>query len=352
MEFPPDPGNTGYNQGGKLRMTARNPFLRSISRPLLANALVSLAVLFVLAGCAMLPGLGAQQSGPTPAPTGTPDPAGYFAVETRACLVNDWMSMQTNLPQGDLMAWRPDSASSDLAYLAPSGRSSWFIGSLMLAKAPEFKEHIPLAPNLLVSGDLTWSPSGERLAFLAFRPSENLYTVMTVRADGAQLTDHFPTDQARTDSRTSQKAILGWEDDETLLVMSSCGETCKNGYQIDISGPAEPALTPTPISDYTEFAKNLTMNRRVQEIEGDEYPRVLSTPRSIPHWSSKDRWVAYLDKRLALWVLSPEEKVTFPVDFGLRDVYETHWSTGEDLLAVRAEDRLFVFQIPCLSPLP
>ena len=48
-----------------------------------------------------------------------------------------------------------------------------------------------------------------------------------------------------------------------------------------------------------------------------------------------------------LWMLSPGEKITFPVDIGLRDVTETQWSLDSGALAVRAEDRVFVFEIPC-----
>lgn len=278
----------------------------------------------------------------------TPDVAGYRAVDTRACLITDWTTMQSNLPQGDLMAWQPLEENANLAYVGPSTRSSWFIGDLILAKSPDFTERISLAPGVYATGDLTWSPSGDTLAFLAFRPNENLYTVMTVRADGSSLVDHFPTDLARTDARTSQKAIIGWKDEKTLQVISSCGEECRNAYDINVAGAPEPALTPTPLSDYTELRQNLQLTRRVQEYAAENFPRIFNTPdTSKPHWSPKDRWVAYLDKKLLLWVLSPEEKITFLVDIGLRDVSETQWAPDESRLAIRAEDRIFVFQIPC-----
>lgn len=323
-------------------MKDRNPSFR----PIHASLGALLALVMLLAGCAIPPEFGADPDSPTPMPTGTPDVAGYNAVETRGCRVNDWTTMQTNQEQGALIAWRPG-PTTDLAFLAPSDRTSWFVGDLRLAKAPEYTEHVRLAPNVLAAGDLTWSPDGERLAFLAFRPSENVYTVMSVRADGSELIDHFPTDLARTDVRTSRKAIIGWEDEDSLLALAYCGDTCRSGYRIDVSEPGEPMLTPTPIDDYTEFKKNLTTGRRVPPYDPEDFPRVISTPYSFPHWSPGDRWVSYLDRSLSLWVLSPEEKITFPLDIGLRDVYEMQWSEREDLLAVRAEDRIFVFQVPC-----
>lgn len=320
-----------------------NPTVHPLRRLPLVSGLLVCALL--LGSCGMIPGQGAAFGEATVVPTATLDPAGYRAIPTRACIVNDWATMQTNLPQGDLIAWQP--GSHDLAYITLVERTSWFVGELRLAKAPDYSESISLAPAVLASGDLTWSPDGERLAFLAFRPNENLYTVMVVNADGSGLTDLFPTDAARTDARTSQKAVVRWKDEDTLEVISACGEACRNGYAIDL-GSGSPELVPTPIGDHAELREALQINRRMIEYDVEEYPRVMIYPdTSLPHFSPNDTWVAYLDKRLDLWVLSPTDKTTFPVDLGLREVYETQWSSDEARLAVRAEDRIFVFDIPC-----
>lgn len=327
----------------------KNKFTILFSATFFQRALIltgGLILLLLLAACGIVPGGAYDGSQSTVVPTATLDPAGYRAVDTQACSIADWTTMQANRPAGDLIAWQP--GSRNLAYLAPSERSSWFIGDLMLARAPDYKERVPLATGLYVTGDLTWSPSGEKLAFLAFRPNENLYTVMTVRADGSGLTDLFPTDLARTDARTSPKAIIQWKDDNTVEVMASCGEECRNAYDINDSGPNGPVLTPTPIGDYTELNDNLAIHRKVPDFNKNDYPRIFEDePSARPHWSPDDRWVAYLDKRLMLWVLSPAEKITFPIDIGLRDVTETQWSLDSGALAVRAEDRIFVFEIPC-----
>lgn len=315
-------------------------------RPVVSNytssrALLTAAALLVAAFLTACGGASAEGAA-TPVPTATLDTAGYRAVGTRACRIADWTTMQGSTEQGDLIAWRP--GSRDLAYLAPAERSSWYVGDLTLAKAPDYSEKILLAPDVLAAGDLTWSPSGDTLAFLAFRPNEDIYTVMTVAADGSQLTDLFPTDAARTDTRASQKAVIGWKDDSTVQVMSSCGEQCRSSYDIRVSSSAAPALTPTPVGDYNELSWNLQISRRELEFDEEDFPRNFL--RS-PHWSPDSRWVAYLDKRLLLWVLDAAEKDIFPVDIGLRDVAETQWASDSGALAVRAEDRIFVFEIPC-----
>jgi hypothetical protein len=313
-----------------------------------ALVLLVFTVSLVLAACGPDPQPGTSPGGATLVPTATLDAAGYRAVPSPACRIADWTTLESEGLYGDLIAWQPgDSGSPNLAYLAPSERSTWFIGKLMLATGPDYVDHRTLAPGVYVTGDLTWSPAGETLAFLAFRPSENLYTVMTVRADGSDLTDHFPTDLARTDARTSQKAIIGWKNEQTLQVMVSCGEQCRNAFDIRLPPDASPGLTPTPIDDYTELNKALQMGRRVPPFDPQEFPRILSTPMSAPNWSAQDRWVTYLDKRLLLWVLNPEEKTHFSLDIGLRDVSETQWTADESYLSIRAEDRIFVFQVPC-----
>ena len=333
--------NHAFRRARGNRVLRKHAYLHS-----LLMLFMCLLLPLLLAACGILPNPEAGVGENTPVPTATLDPAGFRAVPSKACLIADWATMQTNRPQGDLIAWRPETL--DLAYINQIERSSWFVGDLVLAKAPDYSEHISLAPEYLVSGDLTWSPSGEKLAFLAFRPNENLTTVMVVNADGSGLKDLFPTDMARTDTRTSQKAIVGWTSETTIEVLSSCGDVCRNGYEIDISDSSAPSLQPTPIGDYTELGQALQMNRRMLEYGPDDFPRVMRDPAtSRPHWSPNDVWVAYLDRRLLLWVLSPEDKITFPVELGLRDVSETQWSGEDSRLAVRAEDRIFIFTVPC-----
>ena len=255
--------------------------------------------------------------------------------------------MQSDKPQGDLVAWQP--GTENLAYLAPAERSSWYTGDLYISKGPDFKQKIALAPGVLANGDLTWSPDGSLLAFLAYRPNEGLYTVMIVRPDGSELIDLFPTDLARTDARTSQKAILGWQNDNTLDVMVSCGEECRLSYSFQVDVPPSPVLTPTPVGSYHELAENLQLHRNVQEFEAKLYPKAMSDPAGSldTNWSPDKQLVTYTDRRGVLWLLVTGEKIQYMLDIGFRDVYETQWASTSAHIAIRAEDRLFIFQVPC-----
>ena len=37
----------------------------------------------------------------------------------------------------------------------------------------------------------------------------------------------------------------------------------------------------------------------------------------------------------------------YPLDIGLRDINETQWSLDSARLGIRAEDRIFIFEVPC-----
>ena len=177
----------------------------------------------LLAGCGPLPLQPTLQGEGTVTPTATLDPSGYQAVASRGCMVGEWHTLQaerrqgglTTWLQGNLLAWQP--GTSNLAYLAPGERSSWFTGVLMLGEGPDFVEHRQLAPTILVNGDLTWSPSGEWLAFLAFRPNESVYTIMVVNQDGSKLIDLFPADLAPNIALP----VIGVLDDAAILWLGS-----------------------------------------------------------------------------------------------------------------------------------
>lgn len=265
-------------------------------------------------------------------------------------MVADWTTLQTGDEQGNLIAWQPQQNGaadgvSNLAYLGPTKKSAWYTGELFLAIGPDYEQHTSLAQAVLVTGDLTWSPDGELLAFLAYRPNEGLHTAAVVAADGTGLIDLFPADLARTDARAGRKAIIGWKDNRTVQVMSSCGEECREAFDFQIDAEPGPVLTPTVIEDYKELSTNLAITRQELEYEEGTFPKVMNSP----HWSPDGKLVAYMDKRGLLWLLSIEKKIIYALDIGLRDVYETQWSTTSDSLAIRAEDRIFVFEIPCRS---
>lgn len=289
----------------------------------------------------------------TVTPTATTDPSGYQMVAPRACLTNEWDTIQSEQirsntkqwMQGSLIAWRPGQAAGDweLAYIAPSDTSSWFMGVLTLVKGPKLEEKFFLAPNIQAVGDLTWSPDGRWLAFIAFQQSDAVYTVMTVTADGSQIVNLFPDDFAATDSRSGQKGIIGWKDNDTIQVIASCGEECRLAYNLDVTSQPQPARTPTIVEDFTELNTNLQIHQPLLTVTPDTYPKNLRSANISPD----KRQTAYLDRRGILWVLSSTDMVNYIIDIGLREVYETQWSDASDALAIRAEDQIFVFQTPC-----
>jgi len=311
---------------------------------------VLIVTLSLFTGCGMIPNeqSGSDTTDGTPVPTPTRDPSGYQAIDPESCLIADWTTLQTGDIEGNLLAWQPQQSgaptgTSNLAYLGPTDKSSWYTGELMLAVGPDYTQHIKLAPNTLATGDLTWSPSGRRLAFLAYRQNEGLYTAAVVSPDATGLTDLFPSDLARTDNRSSQKAIIGWKGENTLQVMSSCGEECRLAYDFEMGTTAGPILTPTVVENYRELNQNLEITRNELVYTPEVFPKNMRSP----HWSPNDNLVTYIDRRGLLWLLKIDTKTMYLLDIGLRDVYETQWALDSASLAVRAEDRIFVFEIPC-----
>ena len=79
------------------------------------------------------------------------------------------------------------------------------------------------------------------------------------------------------------------------------------------------------------------------------FSRLNTWPKGMlsPNWSPSQSMAAYLDKRGMLWVLKTDNKTMYMIDIGLRDIYETHWSHDERNLAVRAEEKVFVYELGC-----
>jgi Tol biopolymer transport system component len=309
----------------------------------------------LLAGCQLAAGPSVPVSAIALTPSTTPDNQGYYAVPAPACVIAEWSSMQTDRLQGDLIAWSQDS--SRLAYLAPQPNSSWYVGLVGQAQGKDLSQRAILVPNIMAIGDLNWSPDGTMLAFVALRTNEAVETVMVARTDGSGLTDLFPFDEARSDQRTSQKAIKGWTDANHILVLTSCAEDCQQETEVNvltgtISQNAESERrnamkTPTP--GVVKVLDGLEPEVNLQSYDAKVYPRGFSRP----NWSPDGKFVLYLDRRGLLWHLDPASKAQYLMDLGLRDVDETKWSPDGQRVAVRAEDRIFIFDLACNgSPLP
>lgn len=310
-----------------------------------------LLVLVFLTGCSALSGNAQDDPEIQPTLTPTADALGYQAVPSPACLVADWPGTQSDKMQGDLIAWQP--GGTGLAYLAPSLSSTWYTGVLSLASGDKFVNRVPLTSNITASGDLTWSPDGMRLAFVAVRVDEGMQTVMVINQDGSGLTDLFPLDSARTDARTSQKSILKWLTSDQVRVLTSCGEDCQQAIDFNVrDGSSLPDPTTQRKNADSVFNRTGTKSldglepiTTVIEYDAEKYPRVFNAP----NWSPDTSQVMYLDRRGLLWVLNPKTKKQFILDIGLRLVNETKWTENGRSVAVRAEDRIYVYEIPCTS---
>ncbi len=333
-------------------------FLLRSRKGIAAGLLLIFLSLPVLAGCSALGGKSSAANSnpgqPTITLTATADNLGYQATAPQACPAADFASMQTDRPQGNLMSWQP--GSHRLAYVSSQLSTGWYLGGLNFVQEPNDAHPQKISDTLQVTGDLTWSPDGQKLAFLAYRLNEGVETVMMINADGSKLVDFFPRDVARGDKGASQKSIVKWQDTTHLSVFASCGEDCQQAYQVNITDASV-----TPEGAQQRKNSNTALNRagnkwldglmpdiNLQTYDPKTYPRGFSAP----NWSPDNRQVLYLDRHGILWLLDPTSKKQSIVDVGLRTVDQTQWSSDSKRVAVHAEDRIFVFEVPCESKEP
>ena len=323
-------------------ITVGKKFLQTLGLALLLG--------LITPACAILPIPESSSSIEMLTPTTTPDALGISVVQSSACLITSWSSIQTNKAQGDLIAWDP--GSEQIAYVAPIVSSSWYVGALTVTTSPDFNEHTPLAPNVTVMGDLTWSPDSERIAFVALRGDESVQTVMVARRSGSDVIDLLPLDQAGT-AANSQKSVIAWLDENRVRVMSSCAEDCQQALDASLSsGEIRPygeqerwnenkPFTPGP----SKSLDGLEPNVNTVAYDVDLFPKYFNSP----NWSPDRESVLYLDRYGLLWLLHVNDKTQYLLDIGLRFVNETKWSPDGTRVAIRAEDRIFVFETPCIS---
>lgn len=298
----------------------------------------TLWVLFLLTACGLVPGLPAPVA--PQAPTSTPLPTSvapaFPTVPDRSCLLTTLDPIRTNQEQGNLMTWHPEKKM--LAYVSPKGRSIWFTGRILLSSEPDFKTPAVLFENLSVFGDLTWSPSGNQLAFVALRLPENVYTIMVTSLDTQQILDLLPGEQAVNTSGSGSKGIVEWLSETQLRIIASCGADCDVMLDIDL-----PSGRVIPYGETMRHQANrLSPSRRTLSYDEKTYPPMLS-----PNWSPDGKKVVYFDDLDQAWVLLTEEKAQFLLDIGLQTPYESQWANDNRTLALRTEDFIFLFDTEC-----
>jgi hypothetical protein len=314
-----------------------------MKKPKHIPALISLFILTcgLIAACGLLPSLPAPAAAVGAGPTITPLPTStgeeYPTVDNRSCLIGELIPLRVENPQGDLLAWQPDS--QNLAYAGPAASSNWYAGSLHMASGPEFIAPLQLAPEALIFGDLTWSPSGDQLAFTALRISDGVYTVMTVSPQGGPAQDWMQGEAAHTDGSSSQKAIVGWQAG-SLRVLSACGPDCDQILQINLgSGQI------SQVGEQIRRAKDrLAPHTNLTTYDEETYPYMLN-----PNWSPDLSKIVYFDEddRTMLLTVASKDQFILDMNIDIETPREAKWADDNRTLAVRTDDRIYIFDIQC-----
>ncbi len=305
----------------------------------LRAAFTALACL-ILAACGVIPGLptpAPAESGPTPTPLPTSTAPGFPIVADRSCLLAEFEPLRTDEPQGDLLAWRP--GQNVLAYAGPAVNSNWYAGTLMLASGPDFSAPVNLAPDVHVFGDLTWSPDGSLLAYVALRLSDGLYTVFTSSPDASSPAhDWMPGEAARTETGSSSKAITGWLAGRRLSILAACGPDCDQITEINLNDGQI-----TPVGEQIRRAPGrLAVTLNTREYDAAVYPYM-----PVANWSPDGKKIAYFDEDDRALILLEDEKQQYILDIGVGTPREAKWSPDGTLLAVRTDDVIYIFDAVC-----
>ncbi len=254
---------------------------------------------------------------------------GLQVIAAQACLVREEKSIQTDRLQGDLLAWSP--LEEKLAFVTPPNRSwGWYEGDLIILDVASGEEQS--TKDIKVNGDLTWSPNGEQIAFVSFRPAENHYSVMVYSVVSASLVDLYTT--AVTDEFTSRKGIVRWRSDQVLQVSETCGIDCVRFVEHNLASGQSAVLEETRQNENTSL----------------QVP--LNQPGVVPNrnwrnanWSPGAEQVFFTDRNGVAWLgnLSDSTRYALPID--PTGVQESKWSPDERMIAVRTAETVSVFAL-------
>lgn len=299
----------------------------------LALSFFCIGMLLLLTGCSVF-GMG------SPATTATPEPTSSIpnlqVVPPQACKVAEQGLIRVYEPQGDLIAWSPNS--DTVAYIASTQGSSWNVGDLNILSAPLFADPKRLATG--TAGELTWSPDSSIIAFLGLRKSDELYTIGLAYPDERPSQDLFADEVARTDDYSSQKAVLEWIDTDRLRVLASCGLDCMQTIDFNVqSGLSSPVGDP------------------ILRKWGMWEPRT-NQPASLPsefadlpgqlNWSPDEKYIAYVDQVGNAWVIHSQDGSLYPLDIGqYGTATETDWSFDSQYLALQVDQNMLIFSLKC-----
>jgi WD40 repeat protein len=299
-----------------------------------------IVVLSLLAGCSVLQ---AQMNRTTPTVEASPTPITLPTqlsviprVESQTCQVAELVAIQTDKPQGDLLAWSP--TGHQLAFVQPVNQySGFYIGDLAVYDA-ETKETIFTSKDRAVFGDLTWSPDGSALAFSALDQTAAIYTIKTVTLSDGNEMDIFG-DAARTEDYASQKGIFSWGNLTDLVVTSVCGSDCVRLYQYNT---VSQTLNPQQEIRYNENT-SLTL---VNDIASPDGYWQINTDNKNNTWITSGG-TSYIFDKLDNSKITTNSDSRISLLLANTSIREAKFSKDSHYLALRTADKVLVFQLGC-----
>jgi len=258
------------------------------------------------------------------------------------CLVGTTSTIDVQDPQGDLVAWSP--VNDTIAYVAPATGSSWnwYLGNLVTISNLSTVQTYAVS-NGGVFGDITWSPDGKTIAFIARRFGDDTYTAMTLQINSGQLTDLFPDKEAHTDSLTSPKGIVNWIDNTDLVVSTSCDGDCAQLIKVNTVNDSKEAYSPGQIRKKDDHSLDIT------SVEPTFIPTSYPT-MTDPDWApdlNKNELI-YFDQNGEAQFISGQSTPS-PLGIGYYRNGEIKWSYDSKLVAIRLDDNLDIYRADCLN---
>jgi hypothetical protein len=244
-------------------------------------------------------------------------------VSQQACTVNDFVTINTEEPQGDLISWSP--VNNVIAFLRPENQSwSWYIGDLVVYD-PKKDNEILATQSQAVFGDLTWSPDGSSLAYIVLDQTTDTYTIRLVGLNDNTNIDIFGVNQpARTDNESSKKGIRGWSSANNLSVVSSCGQDC------------------VTVFEFSKAAKSLA--QQGDERKSDDKSLTISNEDTSPD----GKWQITIDEVDNIWFTSKNDgQVSLLLT--ATPVNEIKWSSDSSYFALRTAERVLIYEPVCSS---
>jgi len=285
-----------------------------------------------LTGCGIVPGETEMvETNLTPLPTTNPT-EGLRVTVSKACRLASLPTIQVDEISGDMMGWNSDS--SIFAYISPvNGQWGWYSGNLVL-KSMDTGE-TSTTRDIKAVGDLTWSPEGNRIAFIGLQTPENIYTAMVLQVSNMSVVDLYSAGAA-TDDYGSKKGILAWSGSSQIHVVETCGVDCSRVVGIDLIGQTHQILTTGREQDNL----SLEVSSNLKGVTPQEDWRLINaSPDSARFF--------YVDEDDQAWIVTSQDSSKYRLELDLEEVLESKWSPNSGLIAVRTNQMIFLYDLEC-----